>query len=1404
MSSNPTKTTTPVATTPSADTPTSTTTENQEKPKSFLKRAAEYLFFGSSSSSSQNKRAKLSPAATATASVTLTGQSDSDENASAAVAAASDNAWVSPLARDSNATATRDSENTFQNGDNASAHEAVNLSSQKERVPNESNPSLSFPLSSSPPASRGEFPSFSIGSSSSSKAIYGSSSGSGKSTIALNRTRIQFASSVKPAPAQGSSARIRMGTPYHDGRRKGTTDSGDSGSSNNLIPQQRVRTVTFSSKTPLSDATRRRQYYKTPIKTLEQQYHDHHADGYDDVEEHVAAKDNSAGVKRQLSSSYKKQYKATSRILSLPAGISVSALTSSFSSSSSSSVPKLSCISAQAISTVASKILEKQSSRYTPKKSNDAATAHDSEDILFRDPTVLAKEHDVMGIKRVYGSHQTGSRVDSIFASANVAHGEDYYVDSDSGADQVGNEGRHEQDHVEHEEALQSQQEEEEEERNKQQQHTIKKRRVTFSDTVPLSNAADDMEKSAQVQGIEQKRMPREDTPHKRMPEREYVSLDNDVVDYERGEHGRTIYPAEYVYGVKLELGMGSNGVLASDVSRKVLAKRKNGELCGHIKFSRKKKIFADLTQRTDRNVTNNVASKVPFDFMPKAVTDSRKGSSSILNKPLAKVLAVKSAGGSDFGVTVKANEKTSGGITEPYVSVASSQSTAQDNASSTNGWGNLFASEPGLWKCDVCYIKNKKELDKCISCEAQKPSSADKNKVSSKVSNAPSTSGAAQTSSTGTFKFGASDSTKKDGSSDASTSTKFSFGGASTSVVTPSTGGFSFGTGASKPSNEEMETGTGAKGGFVFGFSSKPDEKLSNDSTSAEKGPTQQGTGSFSFGTSLSAPPTASDGGKGVFTFGGDTKPTTVPEVERNKSSTVAFTFGTNTSAASGGDNEKGDIKRFGGFVFGEKSDSGLLSEKSQSTGTSSDFAFGAAKSFAAGTGEKMIDQQTSGSFSFAPSTNLDVPSDAKSDVQTSKGGFSFGAATKQHDKNGENSNKIAFTFGASASALVSDVKTFSSGFNNRVSSVPALNKQNEPASSAFGKTSTDNSTSTEIKSDINKIGFASGSELSPQGGETKTESAPKSQFSFGSASTAPTASVEFSTDKALGSSAPKAIFAFGSMSSSSKSDAEKTISFGEDGPSNKKRPVDESISQSAPAPKFTFGASPSAPTVSSTQSFAFGVNKVAGPPPVAETKSSLLSFGASGTASSIGAPAPSAGFTFGSSAPSAPASTAMTAQAPAPSTGFSFGSTQAPSQSSTFAFGSTSAPAPTPASSTFSFGANNGPAQSTVPFGASSISAPSPVGGFSFGQSQGTVGSSFGQTPAPPAFGGFGTQAPAPSTAPSAQPQFGAPPAGQPNIMFGGAQVPGGGFSIGSDGGGNKNKGGRRIIRAKRPPAR
>jgi Zn-finger in Ran binding protein and others. len=1449
MSSDNAKTTDAVTklSSPSSPEATMTTTSvEQEKPRSLLKRAADYFFFGSASS--QKKKAKLSPSVPADHGtnhdtkerVQVTSANHASTSTAAAVAgtAASDHSWVSPLARDSN-VAHRESGNTFSSKEDASASREETVagnhpssprelhlkhslhgrqvnSSSKSHVPSTTNHDVSF-------SSREDFPSFSIGSGSSSKLTLKRGS-----TPALNRRKIQFASSVKPAPVHGSRERMRIGTPYHDGHRRRpittttTTTLGSSFSSSSTTTtspallgssrwtSQRVRNVTFSSNIPLSDSTMgRRQYYKTPIKKSLDEYHDKEEE--EEQEEGVAKENLPGSVQQQRFSGQKKKYKATSRILSLPAGVSLSGPTPS-------SASKLSCISAQTISMVASKILEKQASRFSPKTSSGDST-------LFRDPTAV----QVMGVKRVYGSHQTGSRVESIAAYADVDKDKDTDTDTDGkdasiqnvqdvNGEQVGYGWRRQQE-VAREVELQSQ---------TQQQRPTKRNRVTFADIRSQDEAVDDAMEGTEIQHVEQKRMPREFTPYKALPEKVFVAMSNDV-DYKRDDQGKATYPSEYVYGVKMEIGCGSIGALESDVTKKALEKLKNGSLHGHVKFSKKKKVTNSPQMTKMRMATNNNGnmSNVPYDFMPKVVSNSRKGSSSILNKPLSEVLAGSEANESASGTTTKLNENTIGGTTKPTLSVASTESTAPSNTSTTNGWGNLFASEAGTWKCDVCCVKNKKEASKCAACETPKPISGDENKTSSQLSNVSSTSagvafsfGGTQSNSsqtkastTSVFTFGASNSTKKDGGNDTS-SAKFSFGDAG-NAVKPSTGGFVFGSNNSK-SVDEKPTETGAKGGFVFGLSSKPDEKSVNgastkDRASGEKGTAQPATGSFSFSSTANATTTGDEGSKGTFNFGKRSKAGTISEISSEKSSVEGFTFGSAANAASGGNNPVGNEKRnTGGFSFGGKNnDSGVSSDKAQEVNAAAGFSFGAATSISPSPAEKASEQTTVGTFSFGETAMSGASDHVKSDVQPSTGGFSFGSAAKQSEKDGENSKKRAFTFGSSALAPVSEAKSYSSDFNVGVSSLPAFNEQKETVSSDLGATkSIESSATTEEKNEVNtsKSGFTFGSALASRGGEKKDESVPKPQFSFGGAAAIPLSSGGSTTDKAFGSSASKPMLAFGSVQSTDKAESTKTTSFGEDGTHVKKRTVDDAISKTAPPPKFTFCSSSGSAPVSSSQSFAFGMNKDSAVTAATESKP-LFAFGSSGTSSPVSAPAPSSGFAFGSSAPSAPATTStMETQAPAPTAGFSFGSTPVPSQGSTFTFGSAPAPATTAASSSFSFGSNNGPAQPPVPFGApSTMPPPSTVGGFSFGQSQGMAAAPFGQPPATSAFrGGFGTNTPSTSTAPSATlSNFGAPN-GQPNMMLGGAPVPGGGFSIGTGGGGNKNKGGRRIIRAKRPSAR
>lgn len=47
----------------------------------------------------------------------------------------------------------------------------------------------------------------------------------------------------------------------------------------------------------------------------------------------------------------------------------------------------------------------------------------------------------------------------------------------------------------------------------------------------------------------------------------------------------------------------------------------------------------------------------------------------------------------------------------------------ATTTTTTSSGWGNMFQSEAGKWKCDNCTSKNPKEKSQCLSCKAPKKS---------------------------------------------------------------------------------------------------------------------------------------------------------------------------------------------------------------------------------------------------------------------------------------------------------------------------------------------------------------------------------------------------------------------------------------------------------------------------------------------------------------------------------------------------------------------------------------------------------------------------------------------------------------------------------------------------------
>ena len=268
---------------------------------------------------------------------------------------------------------------------------------------------------------------------------------------------------------------------------------------------------------------------------------------------------------------------------------------------------------------------------------------------------------------------------------------------------------------------------------------------------------------------------------------------------------------------------------------------------------------------------------------------------------------------------------------------------------------------------------------------------------------------------------------------------------------------------------------------------------------------------------------------------------------------------------------------------------------------------------------------------------------------------------------------------------------------------------------------------------------------------------------------------------------------------------------------------------------PSFSFGASTAPTPVGGGPSLSFGASTAA-PAPAPVGGGPSFSFGAS---TATAAPAPAGGgpsFSFGAStAPAGPSfSFGASTAAPAPiggGPGFSFGAAPAPAGGGpSFSFGAPAAAPSAPSiggAPNFSFGAPAAAPAAPVG-GASSFvfssqppsSAPSPVPTAAAG--------SFGGPPTAPSFGGIpggfgrGSFGVAPTTSaapppvsfgfgggtPAAASFGGFPPAGgfggpsTPAANFGTPQAPGG-FSIGTGGSTRgSTRGGRRFIKAKRPP--
>lgn len=522
-------------------------------------------------------------------------------------------------------------------------------------------------------------------------------------------------------------------------------------------------------------------------------------------------------------------------------------------------------------------------------------------------------------------------------------------------------------------------------------------------------------------------------------------------------------------------------------------------------------------------------------------------------------------------------------------------------------------------------------------------------------------------------------------------------------------------------------------------------------------------------------------------------------------------------TSSGGKNDSDKKATASTGGFTFGAPSSTTKASAGSIGAGG---FSFGSASSSTASTSAPAIkfgatpskakEQKEKDDSKPSASAGFSFGTATPAKTKPSSGGFSFGVtpattsskAESSDDKNEDTSKgTVGFSFGAPASSSsTTSNATFSFG-QNSASSGADENKGDTANTGAFKFVSS---------SSDPKPKRGRGEDEENRGGGKKKASA-GTGFSFGSNATenksTPTTSFGFgaATKKEEAPAAPAATFAFGGTPSEKKSDnAASSFAFGSATTDVKEK----SDTAPADAPGFSFGqssASTGATSINAQKkepSFKFGQaasekkdNSVATPAPA-------FAFGAAAPAAAAKASAPAAAFQFGSQAPAAAPPVAVAppaaslfggsgfgmaqsappqpaAQVPAPAPAFGFGAaSQTPAPAPAFGFGGSAQPAAPAANTGFAFGSNPTTAPAPPPAFGMPLAAPpvaTPVPAF---------GMQSAPTPAPTGFGGGGfggTQAPAPA-------------------MNSGAAS--GGFNIGTGGGAKKTPGGRRIVRARRPP--
>lgn len=313
-------------------------------------------------------------------------------------------------------------------------------------------------------------------------------------------------------------------------------------------------------------------------------------------------------------------------------------------------------------------------------------------------------------------------------------------------------------------------------------------------------------------------------------------------------------------------------------------------------------------------------------------------------------------------------------------------------------GFGSAFAKAKGEWECDTCLVRNKSEATKCISCETPKPGAAN---ISQAI--------------TGNFKFGVNT------NDSSSTSSSFKFGLDNSQTEVKSDSGFAFGVSAKSAEDSNSKESSG----FKFGIAAEKPSLVTDSSSESDK--SKEKSSSASSGFSFGLKPEESKGSQFPapamnFTFTASKTPASSTETVNTKPSFSLSSGSDNVASFSFGGTEakakqvigEGQAKSATEIKPASEIKSGSVLDvlKGKDTKSSEVFSFGAKI-------EKVDGSVPKPSFAF----NNAVPTSTKAgDSKTSEqpavpsGTFTFGANGKESSAGATTAIATAaplFTFG-------------------------------------------------------------------------------------------------------------------------------------------------------------------------------------------------------------------------------------------------------------------------------------------------------------------------------------------------------------------------------------------------------